>query len=357
MYRDVFSVPGTNSQSATTLLDQRFPSEQDPTASIVFAARSGVLTGAADKTAIESVLGAVKRQPGVANVTDPFGAAPRVSAGGQVAVATVSYHGAISDLPKDAFSALEAAGAPARDAGLDVQYGGTVVDIQNSQSSGSADLVGIVAAVIILLFLFGTLLAAVVPIGVALLAVAASSLTLMLIASHLTIGTVAPILGAMIGLGVGIDYSLLVVSRYLQNRDGGMAHVEAIGHSVGTAGAASLFAGCCVAMALCGLAVAGIPYVGTLGYSAGLFVAVMVVAALTLLPAVLARQRGAHHAQASQRRALRGRRWRLVPVRARGRAPRRPLHRRLGAPARGAVVAAARPAVWASPTTGTSRPP
>jgi putative drug exporter of the RND superfamily len=288
VYRDVFSVPGTNSQDATNLLDQRFPSQQDPTASIVFSAKSGELTRAADKTAIASVLDAVQRQAGVANVTDPFGAAPRVSSNGRIAVATVSYHGSFSDLPKAAFDDLERAATPARAAGIDVEYGGAVVDIQNSQSSGAADLIGVAAAVLILLFLFGTLLAAILPIGVALIAVGVSSMTLLVLASHVTIGTVAPILGAMIGLGVGIDYSLLVVSRYLQNRDTGMAHIEAIGHSLGTAGAASLFAGCCVAMALCGLVVAGIPYVATLGYSAALFVAVMVVAALTLLPAVLA---------------------------------------------------------------------
>jgi RND superfamily putative drug exporter len=287
VYRDVFSVPGTNSQEATNLLDQRFPAQQDPTASVVFSASSGTLNTPANKAAIESVLTAVKGQPGVANVTDPFGSVPRVSANGRVAISTVSYTGAYADVPKGAFKALENAGQPARDAGLEVQYGGPVVDIQNSESSGSADLIGIIAAVLILLFLFGTLLAALLPIGVAITAVAASSMALLLIASQTTVGTVAPVLGAMIGLGVGIDYSLLVVSRYLQNRDGGMGHHDAIGRSIGTAGAASLFAGACVAMALCGLAISGIPYVATLGYSAALYVAVMVVAALSLLPAML----------------------------------------------------------------------
>jgi RND superfamily putative drug exporter len=289
VYRDVFTVPGTNSQDSTNLLEQRFPSQQEPSASIVFAAGpDATLTGAADEAAIESVLAAVTGQPGVSGVTDPFGSTPRVSANGRIAVATVTYKGSFADVPEGAFAALERAGAPARAAGLEVQFGGPVVDIQNADSSDTADMIGIVVAVVILLLLFGTLLAAIVPIGVALLAVAASSMILLLLASQVTIGTVAPILGAMIGLGVGIDYSLLVVSRYLQNRDGGMGHEEAIGHSLGTAGAASLFAGGCVAMALCGLAVAGIPYVATLGYSAALYVGVMVVAALTLLPAVLA---------------------------------------------------------------------
>jgi RND superfamily putative drug exporter len=289
VYRDVFTVPGTNSQDSTNLLEARFPSQQQPTASIVFAAKPGAtLTDAADKAAIGTVLAAVAKQPGVASVSNPFGTVPRVSGDGRIAVATVNYTGTFQDLPKGAFVALEGAGTPARAAGLEVQYGGPVVDIQNQDSNDTADMIGIVVAVVILLFLFGTLLGAILPIGVALLAVAASSMTLLLIASHVTVGTVAPILGAMIGLGVGIDYSLLVVSRYLQNRDGGMGHDDAIGHSIGTAGAASLFAGACVAMALCGLAVAGIPYVATLGYSAALYVGVMVVAALTLRPAVLA---------------------------------------------------------------------
>ena len=238
VYRDVFSVPGTNSQDATNVLDQRFPSQQDPTASVVFSTSSGSLNTAANRAAIEAVLTQVKGQPGVATVTDPFGAVPRVSGNGHVAISTVSYTGAFSDVPKGAFKALETAGQSARDAGLEVQYGGAVVDIQNSESSGSADMIGIIAAVLILLFLFGTILAALLPIGVALTAVAASSMALLLIASQTTVGTVAPVLGAMIGLGVGIDYSLLVVSRYLQNRDGGMGHHDAIGRSIGTAGAA-----------------------------------------------------------------------------------------------------------------------
>jgi RND superfamily putative drug exporter len=288
VYRDVFTVPGTNSQDSTNLLEQRFPSQQQPTASIVFAAKPGAtLTGAADEAAIGQVLAAVRQQPAVAAVSNPFGVPPRVSGNGRIAVATVNYDGTFSTVPKGAFVALERAGAPARAAGIEVQYGGPVVDIQNQDSNDTADMIGIVVAIVILLFLFGTLLAAILPIGVALLAVTVSSVTLLLIAAHTTVGTVAPILGAMIGLGVGIDYSLLVVSRYLQNRDGGMGHDDAIGHSIGTAGAASLFAGACVAMALCGLAVAGIPYVATLGYAAALYVGVMVVAALTLLPAVL----------------------------------------------------------------------
>ena len=286
--RDVFTVPGTNSQSATNVLEQRFPAQQQPQATIVIAADQGsTLTTPATEAAVESMLATVGKQDGVASVSNPFTAPPRISKNGRIAIATVSYEGTYSDLPVDAFKDLTAAATPVEATGVQVEFGGSVTDIQNAGSNDFADLIGIVAGLIILFILFRTLLAAVLPIGVAIFGVAIAGSVLLLIATQVTIGTVAPILGSMIGLGVGIDYSLLVLSRYLQNRDEGMEHEAGVAHAIGTAGAASLFAGCCVAIALCGLAIAGIPYVAMLGYSAGLFVAVMVLAALTLLPAVL----------------------------------------------------------------------
>ena len=288
VYRDVFSVPGTNSQAATDLLNHRFPTQQQPSASVVVAVSSGSVTSAAHEAAVGTMLAKIKAQPGVDTVSDPFGPLPRVSADGKIAIATVIYKGSTADLPKGAFDDLTQAAKGTESAGLDVQFGGPVVDLQNSGGGNdAADMIGIIAAVMILLFLFGSVLAAFLPIGVALFGVLTATVSLMLFATQTDIGTVAPILGSMIGLGVGIDYSLLVLSRYLQNRDEGMDHIPGVGHAVGTAGAASLFAGCCVAMALCGLAISGIPYVAMLGFSAGLFVVVMVLAALTLLPALL----------------------------------------------------------------------
>ncbi len=290
VFRDVFTVPGTNSQAATDLLTTRFPSQTQPSASIVATVESGSVTDPKPEAAVRSGLARVAARPGVATVTDPFtGPTARVSADGKIAVATVRYTGAISDVPKQAFTELESAMAPATRAGVRVEFGGQVVDIQNTDAGAdnTSELLGLMAAVVILLFVFGSIAAAFLPIGVAGLGVFAATSILTLLASKFTIGTVSPALGAMIGLGVGIDYSLLVVSRYLQNRSEGMDHEAGVGRAIGTAGAASLFAGCCVAMALAGLALAGIPYVRTLGLSAGLFVAIMVIASLTLLPAIL----------------------------------------------------------------------
>ena len=286
-FRDVFTIPNTNSQEATDLLNERFPAQQDPTAQVVFAGPSA-LSAPATQASIEQSLAAMAQLPSVASVSNPFDPPARVSESGTIAVATVRYTGSIADVPKDAFEQLEAAAQLATKAKVVVEFGGPVVDIQNQGSQNYLpELIGLGAAIIVLLFVFGIVLAAFLPLGVALFGVTVAGGALTLLATQFTIGTVAPVLGKMIGLGVGIDYSLLILSRYLQNRDEGMDHETGVGRAVGTAGAASLFAGCCVAMALCGLALAGVPYVATLGFSAGVFVVFMVIAALTLLPALL----------------------------------------------------------------------
>ncbi len=136
VFRDVFTVPGTNSQAATDLLAQRFPAQTQPTATIVVAAGSGAVTDAKSEAAVQSALARVAKLPGVASVTDPFsGPTARVSANGKIAVATVRYTGAISDVPKDAFTDLESTMKPASKAGVTVDLGGQVVDIQNTQAS------------------------------------------------------------------------------------------------------------------------------------------------------------------------------------------------------------------------------
>jgi len=290
-FADVFTIPGTDAQKAVNLLDQRFPSQNLPTASIVFSGDRGAVESTDSRAAIDEVLAAVGKEPGVQSVSDPYSAtaSPGVSEDGSTAVASVTYGEPISEVPGRAVDDLEAAAAPARAAGLTVEYGGEVVDLFGSSSSATdnADAIGLAFAVVILLFVFGTVVAAALPLTTAVIGVGLATAVLTLLATAFTIGTVAPVLGTMIGLGVGIDYSLLVVSRFRQDRDEGMEVHDAIGRAIGTAGSASLFAGCCVSVALCGLWFARIPYVSVLGFSAALFVVVMVLAALTLLPALL----------------------------------------------------------------------
>ena len=278
-FRDVFTIPGTDSQAAVDVLAQRFPEENLPSAEVVFEKSSGALP-----TPVARAAAAIQKLPQVASVSPP-----RISSSGRIALLTVTYKVQIADLSGTTIDRLERATAPARASGITVAYGGAVVDYiqQKTAPANHSDEIGLLVAVVILLFVFGTVVAAALPLTTALIGVGVATTILTIIAAAVTVGTVAPVLGTMIGLGVGIDYSLLIVSRFRQEREEGLDVHPAVGRAIGTAGSASLFAGMCVAIALCGLWIAGVPYVSTLGFSAALFVAVMVLAALTLLPALL----------------------------------------------------------------------
>jgi putative drug exporter of the RND superfamily len=279
-FRDSFSIPGSDSQAAVDVLAQRFPAQNLPNAQVVLNDPKGAVSPAA----VTAVTAAIEKLPQVKSVSPP-----RTSANGETVLLTVTYSVAPDEISLDTIDRLDTATASARSAGITVAYGGGVIDFVQQQTApqNHADEIGLLAAVIILIFVFGTVVAAFLPLIVALTGVTIATLILTVLATGVTVGTVAPVLGSMIGLGVGIDYSLLIVSRFRQERDEGLAVHDAIGTAIGTAGSASLFAGMCVAIALCGLWFAGVPYVAVLGFSSALFVAVMVLAALTLLPALL----------------------------------------------------------------------
>ena len=279
--RDTFAIPGTDSQKAVDVLETRFPEQNLPTAQVVLHSSAGALPAAllADTSAT------------VAKLTDVESVSkPRVSTDGATALLTVTYSVPFSDLPKNGFTELQAATAGARSTDVSVEYGGQVVDLLDQQSSASdhSDEIGLVVALVIMVLSFGSIIAALLPLLIAILGVGAATGLLHVFAGMFTIGTIAPILGAMIGLGVGIDYSLFIVTRFRQNRADGLDVGPAVSGAIATAGSAVLFAGVTVCIALFGLTLAGVPYVSMLGVSASLFVAVMVIAALTLLPAALA---------------------------------------------------------------------
>ncbi len=308
---DNFTIPGTQSQQAIDLLESRFPEQSGAAATIVFHAPSGTLTTGAAEAAVAQSLTAVKALPQQPQVTGPIPAKDP-----SIAIAQVQYTQQGPALGVEGFDALQAAVAPARAAGVQVEFGGPFTDYAESPKSSSSDLVGLVFAVIILIFAFGSLVAAGLPIGTALLGLAVGISSILLLASVTDVGTAAPELASMIGLGVGIDYSLFIVTRHRENLASGMEMEASIGHSVATAGQAVLFAGTTVVIAICGLLVAGIPYVAVLGFTAAIVVAVMMLAALTLLPALLGwlgpridkgrvpgLHLGRHHHEAAQRAA------------------------------------------------------
>jgi RND superfamily putative drug exporter len=311
---DNFTIPGTESSQALSLLEANAPSLADAAVSVVFQAPSGqTLTTPANQAAITTTLANLKALPHVTSITDPFTSIlpptvspttnipntdipvsrvfpPSVSSDNTVALASAQYDTDTTLLPPDTLAAAQAAVAPAEKAGLAVSFGGGLVDLQNQPPPGIsefADEIGLVCAAIILLIALGSVTAMVVPIGVALFGVGVSGALLALAERWISIGSAAAPVGVMIGLGVGIDYSLFILNRYRQNLGEGMDTETAIARSVSTSGSAVLFAAITVCVALSGLALIGIPYVATLGFSAALFVVVTVIAALTALPALL----------------------------------------------------------------------
>ncbi len=288
--QDVFSIPGAPSQHATQLLQQRFPSQSGDTALVVFQAPHGTLTEpgpAAGVAATQRNLAALPDATQVVGPATPVAGRSFLSPDSTVGYARVQYGLKADQLPSDSFTRLEAATAPARAAGLRVEFGGAVVDLFNTTATGDADAIGLLVAVVILLLAFGSVIAMSLPIGTALCGLAVGLALIYLLAATTNVGTVAPTLASMIGLGVGIDYSLFILTRHRQNLVSGMSVLDSIGLANGTAGQAVLFAGGTVVIALSGLVLADIPYVTVLGLTSALVVLVMMAAAVTLIPALL----------------------------------------------------------------------
>ncbi len=182
---------------------------------------------------------------------------------------------------------INAAAKPAQSAGLEVQTGGQLGLKVSKPSTESSELIGIIAAMFILAFTFGTITAMILPILTAIFALVTTLSIVQMFEHVITVPTVSPTLATMIGLGVGIDYALFIVTRHIRGLQGGLPMHESIARSVATSGGAVFFAGCTVTIALVSLAVAGIPLVTTMGLMAAVAVVVAVCAALTLLPAFL----------------------------------------------------------------------
>jgi uncharacterized membrane protein YdfJ with MMPL/SSD domain len=282
-------LPGTDSQAAADLLTARFPPQQNGSNPLVFHVRTGKVTDANAKQAIEASYEKVKKLPHVAAAVDPFSqrGAAQISKDKQTAFIPVLLDVGGDELTQEIAESVLAAGDPARKAGMEVAVGGSVGSELSEPATESSEVVGLVAAMIILAFTFGTLVAMGLPIVSAVVGLAAG-LSLIVVLGHIvTVPTIAPTLATMIGLGVGIDYALFLVSRHRLNRAQGMQLNESIALAVATSGSAIVFAGTTVVIALLTLLVAGIPLVTALGYSSAVAVVTAVLAAITLLPAVL----------------------------------------------------------------------
>jgi RND superfamily putative drug exporter len=254
------SMPGIESQKAFDLIEQRFPgaTADGATARVVFVAPGGQqVTASANRAAVEKAVHELAGGPQVANAADPF-QSKAVSKDGSTAYVTVTYKVPSDKVTDASRTSVDQAADQARDAGLTVEAGGNALD-SGGGPGGVAEAIGIAVAAVVLLLTFGSLAGAGLPLLTAIVGVGVSFASIMALADALGLSTSTGTLAMMLGLAVGIDYALFVVSRYREERARGHAPDEAAGLAVGTAGSAVVFAGLTVVIALAGLSVVGIP--------------------------------------------------------------------------------------------------
>jgi RND superfamily putative drug exporter len=283
---DKFEIPGTESQRALDLLDARFPAQGGSSARVVFASADGSsLADGTARTAVDDVLAAIGAQADVVDVSDPF-TAGAVSPEGTIAYADVHYATSASEVSEEAKTELLSVTSIGESAGVQVEFGGDVTADRGAEGH-SSELIGLAVAVVVLLISFGSVIAMGLPLITALLGVGIALTGITLIAGFTDLSSTAPTLATMIGLAVGIDYALFIVTRHRQNLSEGFEVAEAAARANATAGGAVVFAGITVVIALAGLSVVGIPFITVMGLAAAFTVLIAIMIAVTLIPALL----------------------------------------------------------------------
>jgi RND superfamily putative drug exporter len=281
-YDDKFSIPGTESQQGQQILEDRFETAAGASAQLLFTTDSGKITDDANTASVEQIRSAVAEVDGVAAVSDPLDAdSLTVDSDGEAALASVQFDDARpSQHVLDA--TMEAAGGVES---VDTVLGGSVYKSATGLG-GSSEIIGMLIALLVLIMSFGSLVAAGMPLITALIGVGVTASTLALLSNVASITSTSPTFAQMLGLAVGIDYALFILSRHRAQLAEGLSPKESMARALGTSGSAVVFAGATVIIALIGLSVANIPFLSVMGLSAALSVAVAVVVALTLLPAI-----------------------------------------------------------------------
>ncbi|MFJ2777593.1 MMPL family transporter [Kitasatospora sp. NPDC087315] len=282
---DEFKVPGTEAQSTLDRIKDTFPAQGHGSAQVVFAAAGpgGIAAPEAGRAVTEAV-GRIAGVPGVAAAPDPY-ATGAVSPDGRAAIALVSFDRKLADITDEQRDAVKAAAEPARAAGLTVAFGGDAYNRMAQVEGGEA--VGLAVAGVVLVLTLGSLVAAGLPLLTAFVGVGVAMAALLALSGSFEIITTAPVLALMVGLAVGIDYALFIVSRHRRHLAEGLEPDEAAARANATAGSAVVFAGLTVVVALAGLAVADVPFLTVMGLAASGAVVVAVLVAITLLPALL----------------------------------------------------------------------
>jgi RND superfamily putative drug exporter len=286
-YATSFSLPGTESQEVFDLLDERFPTAAGDTATMVFRSEDGVATV---QPQMEELFAKTEALPSVDGVVSPFAeeqGAAGISRDGTIAFASVQFHGQAGEVPREEVDRLRDLAEATDGSGLQIELGGPVVEQSEFEPPGGAESVGLLAAIIILLLTFGSVLAMGLPIMTALFGIAIGLALLFLSAHVISVPNFTPQLASMIGIGVGIDYALFIVTRYRSALEQGLEPKEAVVKSMTTAGRAVLFAGIVVVISFLGILLMGFNFVQGVAVGGAAAVFVTMLASITLLPAVL----------------------------------------------------------------------
>jgi len=284
---DEFTIPGTESQRVTDLLKVKLPALSGAQTTVVFAVPGGThVTDAGPKAGIEQAVANLGKVPGVVQSADPFQGGP-ISQNGQVALGNLQWSAQPPDIKDSTLDLVKKAVAPAQAAGVQVEYNGSVYPGWRVVPSELPELVGLIIAFIILVITFGSLVAAGLPIMTAVIGVLTTVMTVTALAAVMTIASTSTTVAIMLGLSCGIDYGLFIIARHRDGLLRGMPPDQAVGLAAGTAGGSVVFAAGTVIIALCGLAVVGIPFLTIMGVAAAGAVLLAMVISLTLVPAML----------------------------------------------------------------------
>ena len=288
-YSNSLTLPGTGLTSALDLLERAFPGHAGDQDSVVWRVSSGSVNAPAVRARITAMLGQVAAVPSVASVVSPYSAqgAAQVSRDGTIAYATVVFDAQAASLPVADVNRVIHLAEAARAPGVQVELGGQAVETALRPSIGISAVVGVVAAAVVLFIAFGSLLAMLLPLAVAVGALVSGLMTVGLLSNAVSIPSIGPTVATLIGLGVGIDYALFVVTRHRNGIKAGMSPHDAAVRALNTSGRAVLFAGTTVCIAVLGMLVLNVSYVSGLGIAAAVTVLFTMAAAVTLLPALL----------------------------------------------------------------------
>jgi len=306
-YVNNYTVSGSDSATGLNVLNSTFPQQGGYGGQIVFHAAKG--TAADQQSAVSQSVTNVSKLPDVIRAVSPFasGNSGAVSKDGTIAYASVGWNVNPDSLDSSYLDKLNNAVAPATKVGLQVEYGAGAGEIGQKTSDTKSEVIGLACALVLLLAMFGSLVAAAIPLVSAIFSVLSGLALLGLLARLITFPTTAPTIATLLGLGVAVDYGLFLVARHREQLDAGMGVVASARRAAGTSGAAIVVAGTTVSVSVLGLYISGVGFVGSLGLAAAIVVVVTMISALTLVPGFMGLARETARGLPSRVRARRQR--------------------------------------------------